>query len=73
MDATWRTRLWTVPADTLLGVPEIAEALGRSVSWTHKRTAPSSDDPLPVRKLGASVVVTAGDLREWIQDHLEAA
>lgn len=33
---TWRERLWTCPAETRLGVPEVAEALGRPKSWVYR-------------------------------------
>jgi hypothetical protein len=38
-DASWRERLWLVPADTLLTVREAAEALGKSPSAVHKLAA----------------------------------
>lgn len=70
---SWRERIWSVPANTLLSVPEIAEALGRSESWTYKRTMPAARDPLPVSKMGSSVVARAGDLRAWIESRTTAA
>lgn len=69
--ATWRERLWSVPAETRLGVGEVAEALGRPKSFVYARTGPKADDPIPHRKLDGSVVITAGELRAWIRDREE--
>ena len=33
----WRERLWMVPEETRLSVPDVAEALGRSKSWVYKK------------------------------------
>ena len=66
---SWRERLWTVPAETRLGVAEVAEALGRPKSYVYARTGPSAEDPIPHRKLEGAVVVTAGELRAWIRSH----
>lgn len=68
---TWRERLWTVPADTRLGVVEVAEALGRPRSYVYARTGERAEDPLPCRKLDATLVFMAGELREWIEDREE--
>jgi predicted DNA-binding transcriptional regulator AlpA len=68
---TWRSRLWTVPADTRLLLPEAAEALGRSRSWLYKRTGPKSRERVPCRRLDGELVFLAGELRRWIQDHEE--
>jgi hypothetical protein len=65
---SWRERLWSVPAETRLGVAEVAEALGRPKSYVYARTGPKADDPLPHRKLEGSVVITAGELRAWLRD-----
>jgi hypothetical protein len=32
----WRERLWTCPPETLLGVRDVAEALGRPRSWVYR-------------------------------------
>lgn len=66
---TWRTRLWTVPAETRLTLPEAAEALGKSRSWLYKRTGPKSRERLPCRRLDGELVFVAGELRRWIADH----
>lgn len=66
--STWRERLWTVPAETRLGVVEAAEALGRPKSYVYDRTGAKADDPLPCRKLDGVLVFTAGELRQWIED-----
>lgn len=68
---TWRERLWTVPAETRLGVSEVAEALGRAKSWVYAHTGPKAEDPIPHRKLDGVNVFTAGELRAWIRDHEE--
>ena len=68
---SWRERLWTVPAETRLGVAEVAEAMGRPKSYVYARTGPKAEDPLPHRKLDGSVVLTAGELRAWIREHEE--
>lgn len=70
-EQTWRERLWTVPADTRLGVVEVAEALGRPKSYVYARTGESAEDPLPCRKLDGTLVFLAGELREWIQEREE--
>jgi len=65
---SWRERLWTVPAETRLGVQEVAEALGRPRSSIYARTGPKAEDPLPHRKLDGTLLFTAGELRAWIRD-----
>jgi hypothetical protein len=70
--ATWRERLWTVPADTRLGVPELAEALDRSPDWCYRATneshaAARGRDPLPCSRLDGQLVFTAGAVRRWLQ------
>lgn len=67
---SWRERLWSVPAETRLGVAEVAEALGRPKSFVYARTG-SAEDALPHRKLDGSLVFTAGEIRAWIRDHEE--
>ena len=67
---TWRERLWTVPADTRLGVTEVAEAIGRPKSWVYRRTsAKSGKAPLPFRRLDGELVFVAGELRTWLRRH----
>ena len=67
---TWRERLWLVPAETRLGVREVAEALGRPASWVYRRTSVKSEKaPLPHRKLDGELVFTAGELRAWVERH----
>lgn len=69
--SSWRERLWSVPAETRLGVAEAAEAFGRPRSWVYARTGPSAEDPLPHRKLDGTLVFTAGELRAWIRGREE--
>lgn len=67
---TWREKLWLVPAETRLGVREVAEAIGRPVSWVYRRTSEKSDKaPLPFRKLDGELVFTAGEVRAWVESH----
>ena len=67
---TWRERLWTVPADTRLGVREVAEAIGRPKSWVYRRTSEKSPKaPLPFRRLDGELVFVAGELRAWLKRH----
>lgn len=67
----WRERLWRVPADTRLGVVEVAEALGRPKSYVYARTGERAEDPLPCRKVDGSLVFTAGEIRSWLEDREE--
>ena len=62
---TWRERLWSVSAETRLGVVEVAEALGRPASYvyTHSKTP----EPIPHRKLDGVLVFTAGEVRAWLE------
>ncbi len=68
---TWRERLWTVPAETRLGVHELAEALNRPRSWIYRRTSAKADGRLPHRKLGGELLFTAGEIRAWLREHEE--
>ena len=70
-DATWRTMLWTVPAETRLGVSDLAEALGRSKSWLYKRTGPKADSPIPHRRLDGELTFVAGEIRTWLRTREE--
>ena len=66
--SSWRERLWTAPADTRLGVREVAEALGRPRSWVYRRTSEKSPKgPLPHKKLDGELVFVAGELRAWLR------
>ncbi|MDH5761268.1 MAG: helix-turn-helix domain-containing protein [Gemmatimonadota bacterium] len=69
VESTWREKLWTAPAETRIGVRELAEALGRSTSWVYKRFSAKADHPIPHRRIGGEVVVTVKELREWIRRH----
>ena len=64
---TWRERLWRVPAETRLGVAEVAEALGRPKSFIYARTGPKAEDMIPHRKLDGALMFAAGELRAWIR------
>jgi len=70
VEPTWRERLWTAPAETRIGVRELAEAVGRPRSWVYRRTAPSADRaPLPHRKLDGELVFVVGEIRAWLREH----
>lgn len=61
----------SAPDEVLLGVSEIAEALGRPASWVCRRTGPKAQEPrLKVLKLGGEVVIRAEDLRRWVRVNL---
>ena len=64
---TWRERLWTVPAETRLGVHELAEALNRPKSWIYRRTGEKAEDRIPHRKQGGELVFAAGEVRAWLR------
>src|SRR3990172_3558261 len=57
---SWRSKLWTVPADTRLGVAELAEALGRPRSFVYAHTSAKAEDRLPHRRLDGILVFRAG-------------
>lgn len=63
--ASWRERLWTVPAETRLGLEEVCEAIGRSPSWIYHRTSAKAENLLLYRKLDGTLVFTAGEVRAW--------
>jgi predicted DNA-binding transcriptional regulator AlpA len=68
---TWCEKLWTVPAETRLGVAEVSEALGRSKAWIYHHTAEKATSRIPHRKLDGSLVFLAGEVREWQADSEE--
>lgn len=68
----WRERLWTVPAETRLGVHELAEALDRSADFVYRAVDPKRSehrgrDPLPCSRLDGVLVFTAGAIRRWLE------
>ena len=72
---SWKEKLWTVPAQTRLGVAEISEALGKQPSAIHKLRAREKRDrakgrpvdALPCRKaFDGTLTCTAGELRDWL-------
>ena len=69
MAPTWRERLWVAPAETRMGVRDVAEALGRPVSFVYRGT---STKTIPHRKLDDELTFTAGELRAWLQVHEES-
>jgi hypothetical protein len=63
----WRERLWTCPADTRLGVREVAEALGRPRSWVYRAAAVKRGlRRLPAVRFGGELVFEAGVVRDWV-------
>lgn len=65
---TWRERLWTCPADTRLGVREVAEALGRPKSWVYRSASiKRGAHRLPAARLNGELVFEAGAVRAWLQ------
>ena len=69
---SWRSRVWSVPAETRLSVDEVAEAVGRSKHWVYRATSEGKGrERLPARKLDGRLEITAGELRAWIRDHEE--
>ncbi|MDB4875728.1 MAG: hypothetical protein JWM41_2174 [Gemmatimonadetes bacterium] len=70
--ATWRERLWVAPAETRLGVRELAEAIGRPLSWCYRHTSTKTGVALlPYRKLDGELVFVASEIRTWIAEHEE--
>lgn len=81
-EPTWRALLWTVPAETRLGVNELSEALGRSRDWIyrqvsawkksgHEKVEKAPGERLPHRRLSGELVFTAGEIRTWIRTNEE--
>jgi len=69
---TWRTKLWTVPESTRLGVREVAEALDRSADWVYRavsveQAAEKGRNPLPCKRLDGVLVFEVGAVRRWLQ------
>lgn len=62
---TWREKLWTVPAETRMGVVEVAEAIGRPRSYVYRCTAATA---IPFKKHDGELVFLAGEIRTWLQD-----
>ena len=76
LSLNWRAQLWLVPAETRLGVRELAEALSRSPSWIYRRTSVKAAektgcDLLPFRKLEGELQFVVGEIRSWIREHEE--
>ena len=72
----WRSRLWTCPPDSRLGVAELSEALGRPKSFIYRRTSEKASEtngytPLPCRRLDGELVFVASEVRAWVQQSEE--
>lgn len=64
---TWREKLWTCPAETRLGVREVAEAMGRARSFVYRAVAAKQGaHRLPATRLGGELMFEAGAVRDWI-------
>lgn len=69
----WRSRLWTVDAETRLALGEAAEALGVSERSVRRYIDGNGDRPaLPGTRGPTGLTIRAGDLRTWIQDTEQA-
>jgi hypothetical protein len=69
---TWRTKLWTVPDETRLGVHELAEAVDRSPDWCYRAASEKwakarGREPLPCSRLDGCLPFTAGAVRRWLE------
>ena len=69
---SWREKLWTVPAAMRLGVPEVAEAVGRGRDWVYRacnveQAKAKGRDPLPCSRLDGELTFTADAVRDWIK------
>jgi predicted DNA-binding transcriptional regulator AlpA len=73
VEATWREKLWRVPPETRLGAHEVAEALGRPVSFVYRHTSEKAAGGarLPHRRLDGELVFVAGEIRAWLKAHEE--
>lgn len=72
--STWREKLWTCPAETRLGVREVAEALDRPTTFVYRAVAKSKGaHRLPSTRFGGELAFTAGEVRDWIERESEAA
>jgi len=71
--AGWRSWLWNCPAETRLGVAELAEAVGRPKSWVYRHTSERAalSDQLPFRKFDGELVFVAHEIRAWLREHEE--
>ena len=64
---SWRTLLWTVPAETRIGREELLEAVGRPRSWVYRQTAAKAEHRIPHRKLDGELVFVVGEVRAWLK------
>ncbi|HKO13813.1 MAG TPA: hypothetical protein VJV22_17725 [Acidobacteriaceae bacterium] len=69
---SWREKLWTVPAETRLGIMELTEALGQPSSWVYRRTSLKTGlVQLPHRKLDGELVFVTSEIRDWLETQEE--
>lgn len=68
-DGSWRSRLWCVSGETRLGLSDVAEALDVSERSVRRYIDGNGDrPPLPHQRGPTGITITAGDLRQWIED-----
>jgi hypothetical protein len=68
---SWRTLLWTAPAECRIGREELAEAVARPRSWVYRHTQAKSAHRIPHRKLDGELVFLVGEVRAWLKDQEE--
>jgi hypothetical protein len=78
---SWRERVHTCPAETVLDIRECAEATGRSVhavrhlTRSRDRFGSPQTNPLPHHRVGTGtgsrLHFTAGDVRDWLARQAE--
>lgn len=68
---SWRTLLWTAPAECRIGREELAEAVGRPRSWVYRHTQAKAERRIPHRKLDGELVFLVGEVRQWLKDQEE--
>lgn len=67
-DLIAREALWSLAAETRVGVAELATMLGRPKSWVYRAT---SEKRIPHRKMDGELVFVVGEIREWLNENEE--
>lgn len=65
---SWPARLWTLPAETRIGVPEVAECLERPESFVYRHTKEEAENPIPHAKLEGRLRFRIGEVRTWLRE-----
>lgn len=68
---SWRSLLWSVPAETRIGREELLEAVGRPRSWLYRHTGPKAQRRIPHRKFDGELVFLVGEVRAWLREQEE--